>query len=234
MQVPESIILFTRPRYPRPSKLSDPGRDFAPEELEAILRKPDAELTEVDLMAIFQGALPAGEYREAIYFLPLALEHITRGDEEITLCENLLRWVYEERDNLRRDALFGEVMNFFETRFAELVSRFVLNEAGDYPLGGAMAETLIATMNDPRFGAIGDAWLQKYLGSAETYEQAAWLICFLKDHLWRLLRDSEFLKHAAADKALQRKAYETILPHALGDEKLLRFWDERFAKCGIG
>ena len=100
-------------------------------------------------MAIFQGALPAGEYREAIYFLPLALEHIARDDEEITLCENLLRWVYEERDNLRRDALFDEVMNFFETRFAELVFRFVLDEAGDYPLGLAMAETMIATLNEP-------------------------------------------------------------------------------------
>ena len=234
MQVPENIILFIPPRYPRPPQLSDPGRDFAPEELEAILRKPDAELTEVDLMAIFQGALPAGEYRESVYFLPLALEHIARGDQETTLCENLLRWVYEERDNLRRDALFDEVMNFFETRFSELVSRFILDEAGDHPLGLSMAETMIATLNDPRFDAIGDAWLSKYLGSAETYEQAAWLICFLEDHLWRLLRDSEYLKCAAADKALQHKAYDIILPRALGDEKLLRFWSERFAKCGIG
>ena len=44
MKVPDDIILTIRPKHPRPVKLSDPGSDFSPEELEAIIRKRDADL----------------------------------------------------------------------------------------------------------------------------------------------------------------------------------------------
>ena len=49
MHVPSRLIQNLCPKYPRPAKLSDPGCDFSPEELEALIRKPDAELTETDL-----------------------------------------------------------------------------------------------------------------------------------------------------------------------------------------
>ena len=62
-------------KYPRPEKFSDPGGDFSEEELENLIRKSDNDLTETDLMCIFQGALPAGEYQEVMYFLPIALRH---------------------------------------------------------------------------------------------------------------------------------------------------------------
>ena len=64
------------PRYPRPRKFSDPGGDFSDEELKDLIRKQDNALTEADLMCIFQGALPAGDYQEVMYFLPAALQHI--------------------------------------------------------------------------------------------------------------------------------------------------------------
>ena len=47
------------PKYPRPAKFSDPSGDFSDEELKELIRKPDNELTETDLMCIFQGALLA-------------------------------------------------------------------------------------------------------------------------------------------------------------------------------
>ena len=54
------------PKYLRPVKFSDPGGDFSDEELKELIQKPDNELTEADLMCIFQGALPAGEYHEVM------------------------------------------------------------------------------------------------------------------------------------------------------------------------
>ncbi|MBQ6596256.1 MAG: hypothetical protein IJH79_01770 [Lentisphaeria bacterium] len=81
---------------------------------------------------------------------------------------------------------------------------------------------------------MGDLWLEKYLGNAETYEQPAWLVYFLEHHLYGFSGNSEYLKQVAGDKSLQRKAYENILPHALNDEKLLLFWNRYFEKCGIG
>ena len=232
MQVPAHIIQMICPKYPRPARLSDPMDDFSPDELAAIICKKDAELTETDLICIFQGALPAGEYRESVYFLPLALKHIVENSGEATLCENLLRWIGIQRADLQRDELYDELLDFFESLFAELTSRFVLK--GDYPQDCDMAETIIETLNTPDFNGTGDRWLEKYPGNAETYEQAAWLIYFLEHHLYGIIGGSEYLKRAAGDKALLQKAYEIILPRALADENLLLFWNDCFEKCGIG
>jgi len=232
MQVPAHLIQMICPKYPRPARLSDPMDDFSPDELEEIIRKKDSELTETDLICIFQGSLPAGEYRESVYFLPLALKHIAEKEEEVTLCENLLRWTAGQRDALSRDGLYDELLNFFESLFAEWTSQFVPD--GDYPQNCSLAETIIATLNIPDFNGLGDRWLEKYTGNAETYEQAAWLVWFLYEHLWGIGGSSEFLKRVVSDRTLQQKVYDVILSRAVDDESLLSFWDKLFEKCGIG
>ena len=40
--------------YPRPKVFSNPDKDFAPEELSAILQKHDAELTDTDFCTFFK------------------------------------------------------------------------------------------------------------------------------------------------------------------------------------
>ena len=235
MNTADSIAMIICPKYPRPSRLSDPGGDFAPEELDAILRKTDAELTDTDLICIFQGALPAGDYPESVYFLPAALKRIGNedGDGTPTLCENLIRWIGFQKDRFEEDRLHDLLMTFFEDRFAELVSTFVLQ--GDHPEHSGLAETIFEALNEVDIDRRrGDMLLKKYLGRTETYEQAAWLIWLAKNHLYGILRDSEYLRNAAADNLLLKKAYDLILPRAMGDEALLRFWDRLFSRCGIG
>ena len=235
MKTADSIAQIVYPKYPRPARLSDPGGDFSPEELEAIFRKKDADLTDTDLICIFQGALPAGDYPESIHFLPLALKWIGNedGDSTPTLCEYLLRWVGIQKDRLEADLLYDKLLMFFEERFAELVSTFVLQS--DHPEHVDLAETIFESLNDsPVYHNLGDMLLKKYLGSAESYEQAAWLICFLGNHLHSTLHNSDFLREVGANKLLIHKAYDLVLPHAMADEKLLRFWDELFTRCGIG
>ena len=80
MNIPEHILLTIRSKYARPAKLSDPCLDFTQEELTDIIRKSDADLTDTDLICIFQSYLPAGEYCESIYFLPVALERVCNDD----------------------------------------------------------------------------------------------------------------------------------------------------------
>ena len=235
MQTADSIAMIICPKYPRPSRLSDPGGDFSLDELDAILRKPDAELTDTDLICIFQGALPAGDYPESVYFLPLALKRIGDEDGDVTptLCENLIRWIGIQKDRLEADRLHDPLMMFFEERFAELVSTFVLQD--DHPEHSGLAETIFQMLNEVDIDrGRGDMLLKQYLGGVETYEQASWLIFFVEYQLYGFHRDSEYLRGAAADKLLLRNAYDLILPRAIGDEKLLRFWDRLFARCGIG
>ena len=50
MTIPEDIKNIIYPKYSRPTKLSDPGSDFSQEELEAIIHKADADLTDTDLI----------------------------------------------------------------------------------------------------------------------------------------------------------------------------------------
>ncbi len=147
MIVPEDIKRIIYPKYSRPTRLSDPGSDFSQEELKAIIHKTDADLTDTDLICIFQSFLPAGEYRESVYFLPLALKHICDADDDgaSTLCDNLLRWIGEQKTNLEQDDLYDRLSAFFESLFAELTSAFTLQD--DYPENCNRTTTIFDTLN---------------------------------------------------------------------------------------
>ena len=232
MTVPEDIKRIIYPKYSRPTRLSDPGSDFSQEELKAIIHKTDADLTDTDLICIFQSFLPAGEYRESVYFLPLALKHICDADDDgaSTLCDNLLRWIGEQKTNLEQDDLYDRLSAFFESLFAELTSAFTLQD--DYPENCNRTTTIFDTLNSCSPGS-GDLLLRKYVENVENYEQAAWLVFFLHENLYGLHRNSAFLKNIASDKTLLKKAYDLIVAKAMNDDTLLSFWDKRLTSCGI-
>ena len=230
MTVPEDIKRIIYPKYSRPTRLSDPGSDFSQEELKAIIHKTDADLTDTDLICIFQSFLPAGEYWESIYFLPLALKRICDTDNDATLCENLLKWIGQQKENLEKDQLYDRLSAFFENLFAELTSAFRLKDG--YPENCNRAGTIFDTLNFCSPGS-GDLLLRKYVGNAENYERAAWLVFFLHENLYGLHRNSAFLKNIASDKTLLKKAYDLIVAKAMNDDTLLSFWDKRLTSCGI-
>lgn len=217
-------------KYPRPEKFSDPGGDFSEEELSELIRKQDSDLTEGDLMCIFQGALPAGEYQEVMYFLPIALEHVAGNQENDTL-DNLLRWISYNQNALQADNCYDDLLIFFELLFVQWTSFFDLK--GDYPVNCSVVLTLIEELNEPAFNLYGDTLLQKNLGEAATYEKAAWLIYLLESHLWGWKKISPYLSRVAADKNLLKKAYDLIVSEVMEDEKLLLFWDGIFNRVGI-
>lgn len=234
MTNPEDIKKIICRKYSRPTKLSDPGSDFSQEELEALIRKNDSDLTDRDLICIFQSFLPAGDYRESIYFLPLALKHICDDDNAnaSTLCENVIKWIDAQKDNLEKDGLYVGLLSLIDGLFSELTSSFSLQD--NYPQNCNRATTILDALNaiSPDYSS-GDLLLRKYIGKAETYNQAAWLVFFLNEHLYGLHRSSGFLKDVANDKTLLQKAYDIIVANAMNDEKLLSFWDKCLVSCGI-
>ena len=232
MTVSEDLKSIICRKYSRPTRLSDPGSDFSQEELETIIHKTDADLTDTDLICIFQSFLPAGEYRESVYFLPLALKHICDADDDgaSTLCDNLLRWIGEQKTNLEQDDLYDRLTAFFESLFAELTSAFTLQD--DYPENCNRTTTIFDTLNSCSLG-IGDLLLRKYVENVENYEQAAWLVFFLHENLYGLHRNSAFLKNIASDKTLLKKAYDLIVVQAMNDDTLLSFWDKCLTFFGI-
>ena len=234
MIIPEDIKNIICRKYSRPTKLSDPGSDFSQEELEAIIHKSDVDLTDMDLICIFQSYLPAGEYWESIYFLPLALKHICSSDNDgaSTLCENLIKWIAEQKEKLEKDDLYVRLLAFFENLFAELTSVFTLQ--GDHPMNCNRTTTILETLNMCfSFNGLGDMLMRQYLEKMESYDQAAWLVYFLKEHLYGIDRNSKFLQDVANNKTLLKRAYDIIVAQAVNDEQLLRFWDKYLTSCGI-
>ena len=218
------------PKYPRPAKFSDPGGDFSEDELKELIRKPDNELTETDLMCIFQGMLPAGEYHEVMYFLPIALQHIAENQENDTL-DNLLRWASYNQEDLQADGIYDDLLNFFETLFAELTSKSVLSE--NYVKNINLCETLAEILNKNHNG-MGDVLIKKYLGKVENSAQAGWLLHFLQYYYIGILKDSEYLSSVAQDKDLRQKIYDFIVAEALtGDENTMLFWEHKLNYCGF-
>jgi len=218
------------PKYPRPAKFSDPGGDFSDEELKELIRKRDNELTETDLMCIFQGALPAGEYHEVIYFLPIALQHIVENKESDTANE-LLRWISYNQEELQADGYYDDLLKFFETLLAELTSKCVLSE--NYVKNSNLCETLAEILNKNHNG-MGDVLIKKYLGKVENSAQAGWLLHFLEYYYIGILKDSEYLSSVAQDKDLRQKIYDFIIAEALNaDGNTMQFWEHKLNYCGF-
>ena len=217
-------------KYPRPEKFSDPGGDFSEEELLELIRKQDSDLTEGDLMCIFQGALPAGYYLEVMYFLPIALKHIAEN-KEVDTADNFLRWMSYFREELQVDNCYDDLLNFFETLFAELTSECILNE--NYVKNSDLCQTLAEILNKNHNG-MGDMLIKKYLGKVENYVQAGWLLYFLEYYYIGILKESEYLSSVAQNKDLRQKIYDFIIAEALNaDENTMQFWDHKLEYCGI-
>ena len=216
-------------KYPRPARFSDPGGDFSEEELSELISKPDSDLTEGDWMCIFQGALPAGEYHEVMYFLPIALRHIAEN-KEVDTADNFLRWMSYFREELQVDNCYDDLLNFFETLFAGLTYEHILNE--NYVQNTGLCETLVEILNEKHNG-MGDVLIKKYFGKVENYVQAGWLLHFLEYYYMGVLKKSEYLSSVAQDKALRQKIYDFIIEEALKDETVLQFWDHKLEYCGI-
>ena len=218
------------PKYPRPAKFSNPGGDFSDEELKELIRKRDNELTETDLMCIFQGALPAGEYHEVIYFLPIALQHIVENKESDTANE-LLRWISYNQEELQADGYYDDLLKFFETLLAELTSKCVLSE--NYVKNSNLCETLAEILNKNHNG-MGDVLIKKYLGKVKNSVQAGWLLHFLEYYYIGILKDSEYLSSVAQDKDLRQKIYDLIIAQALNaDGNTMQLWEHKLNYCGF-
>ena len=181
-------------------------------------------------MCIFQGALPAGVYHEVMYFLPIALQHIAENKERDT-ADGLLRWMSYYREDLQADGYYDDLLNFFETLFAELTSEYILSE--NYVKNSNLCETLAEILNKNHNG-MGDMLIKKYPGKVENSVQAGWLLCFLAYYYIGILKDSEYLSSVAQDKDLRQKIYDFIIVEALtGDENTMQFWEHKLNYCGF-
>ena len=222
--------------YPHPDRLSDPWGDFSKEELMAITSKKNSELGCVDFMNVFQNFLPAGEYCESVYYLPLVMEYITNEKEDYEqLLDHLLWWIGYFKDDLVKDKIYYLAQNTLKDFFVNKTStfQFMASPNSSIPENGEAVIRMVEGWNSPPYTVKFGDTLIKPLASCSTYPQAAWACMFIKDLYEGYTWNSDIIQIWAADHSLHQRIVDKILEHSIHDDKLLLTWDKIMTRCGF-
>ena len=116
-----------RLRHKRPKSLSDPFHDHTEEHARKLLSKPDSQLVWSDYQCLLGPFLPAGTYRESVYFLPLAFEHIASHDDDaLDLITSIIWFVSEYADELKQDGILDASRDRIAECFEKWTSQFTV------------------------------------------------------------------------------------------------------------
>lgn len=127
-------------RYGKPKKFSEP---YEYEELKAssevfreILDKKDDELTNWDFGVIFSDHLPAADYQEGLYYIPLCFDYMLRKQDPIrsNICLSLFWYTYHFRDKLEADGYYEECLGLIRKLVELYTSEFELIRLDDNQL----------------------------------------------------------------------------------------------------
>ena len=220
--------------YPRPKAFSNPDKDFTPEELSAILRKHDADLTDTDFLCIFQSPVCAGTYRECFYFVPVILKRLqarSPDDDIASMTDYFLNWVDCFAEQLKHDRRFDEIVSVVMDEARALSNRF----AGESAEGSIFCE-IFSGLNDGRsFDHAGDKLLKEMLDKPLCYDNAAWFFHLLDWFYANLYQSSELLRQLSTDEPFKERALDVLLKEIISrsDSELLSYWEKVLTRCGV-
>lgn len=220
--------------YPRPKAFSNPDKDFTPEELSAILQKPDADLTDRDFLCIFQSPVCAGTYQECAYFVPVILKRLlARGPEDdiVSMTDYFLNWVDCFADQLKQDRRFDEIVSVITDEARALADRF----AGESEAGSIFCAIFSGLNGGRSFDHAGDKLLKEMLDKPLCYDNAAWFFYLLEWFYANLYQSSELLRQLSADEPFKERTRDVILKEIISrnDSGLLSYWEKVLARCGV-
>ncbi len=220
--------------YPRPKAFSNPDKDFTPEELSAILQKPDADLTDRDFLDIFQSPVCAGTYQECAYFVPVILKRLlarSPDDDIASMTDYFLNWVDCFAEQLKHDRRFDEIVSVVMDEARALSNRF----AGESAEGSIFCG-IFSGLNDGRsFDHAGDKLLKEMLDKPLCYDNAAWFFDLLEWFYANLYQSSELLRQLSTDEPFKERARDVLLAEIISrsDGELLSYWENVLTWCGV-
>ena len=169
-------------KYQKPTRLSDPGSDFSPKELNRILSKEDAELDWADFDRLFSGKMPAGTYEEVRYYIPLACAYIENRRDACDFFEHFSIWIEDNYARLKEDGLIASIVAAFHALFRKATSSFDLEYNGDhavYPTACASVESVLDAMFrlSPKCPEFRPDALFSELKENMSFVHAQWIVC---------------------------------------------------------
>ena len=215
----------------KPTRLSDPGSDFSPEELTRILSKEDAELDWADFDRLFFGKMPAGTYEEVRYYIPLVCAYIETQRDACNFFEHFSIWVEENYARLKEDGLIDPIVSAFHAIFRKATSSFSLEYNGDhavYPSACALVESALEVLFRlsqicPEFRP--DALFSE-LKEDMSFVHAQWVVC-ISTEMEMLSPEKIRTVISASEYQKALAVIEENIELILNDETSYEFWKKR-------
>jgi len=115
-------------RYGKPKTLTDRYDECSGEAITRLLRKPETELGWNDFNMLFRVGVAPASYEEGVYFLPEAFAFLRRNPSEdgINCVADVMWFISEHAERLRRDGLLDECQEGVRTLLAEQTREFVI------------------------------------------------------------------------------------------------------------
>jgi len=116
-------------KYGKPKRFSDPYKDFGGEEKELaeIISKSDEALDLRDFGWIFQMYLPAADYKEGLYFIPLCFELMEKACPfEANVCNSLFWYIEHFKEKLKKDSFYEDCIKRTEELFEMFTKDFIV------------------------------------------------------------------------------------------------------------
>ncbi len=234
---------------PRPLRFSDPFKDFTPDQLKELLATPDESMGWRDYWNIL-GFLPAGNYDESVYFLPLAFDYVLARDEDaLDLVTPLVWFISEHVAELETDGRLNAARAMLTRCLRHWTRKFDVihfDEDACRVKGWRLAyfdyvegvEVVCECLTD----------MVRYRAHCDLAEN---LIRDLSSHLDRPLEASWFLELARANtdvrhppnhppiqsllqsRVLLRQAANTVTENCLRDERSPTYWNDTFSTLNL-
>lgn len=101
-------------KYGKPQQFSDPYKDWndCPERLQEILDKDDEDLDQSDFAAIFAEHLPAADYYEGLYYIPLCFQYMQKKLDPIdtNICSSVFWYMVHFKHKLEADGYYDDCL----------------------------------------------------------------------------------------------------------------------------
>jgi len=218
-------------KYEKPTRLSDPGGDFSPEELNRILSKEDAELDWADFDRLFFGKMPAGTYEEVRYYIPLACAYIENQRDACDFFEHFSIWIEDNYARLKEDGLLDPIISAFHALFRKATSSFELEYNGDhavYPAACASVESVLDAMFrlSPACPEFRPDALFSELKKNMSFVHVQWIVCISTE---MTMLSPEWIRSVlpASDYQKAFAVLEENIDLILNDATAYDFWKKR-------
>ena len=163
--------------------------------LQRIIKKRDEDLTTDDLLWIFNGCLPAGEYGECLYFVDIVFERILESladgrEFDSDLSENICIWIGLNWRNLCEDGKNVQMVDRCYGILSRLIAKgcydddvvemiVLINGWSDEKLGDGFLESRLADIDKTRIENLASRYM--WLARVSSEKEGSSLLNSLSD-----------------------------------------------------